>query len=67
MHYRKVSVNSITIPHFGVNFITQNLFPNSEIPAKIHFMIVDTLALNGSYSKVNVTFHLFAQYFNNFK
>jgi len=53
IHYRKITCNALIVPSNGLEFISGNLFPNSENPTKIHFVLVETKALNGDYSKVN--------------
>ena len=47
--YRKVIVKAITVPPFNQEFLTGNLFPDSETPFRIHFFLVKSEAKNGSY------------------
>lgn len=44
-HYRKIIVKPMTIPPNSQQFISNNLFPDSESPLKIHFVLVQTSAL----------------------
>ena len=47
--YRKIIVKAITVPPFNQEFLTGNLFPDSETPFRLHFALVKSEAKNGSY------------------
>jgi len=47
--YRKIVVKPETISPHSQQFITNNLFPDSENPLKLHFAIVQTSAYKGSF------------------
>lgn len=49
--FRKFVVKEISVPVLSRNFVTGNLFPDSEIPCKLHFVLVDTNARHGNQSK----------------
>ena len=48
--YRKIIVKPITVPAQNQEFMTGNLFPDSENPMKLHFVLVKTSARTGDYS-----------------
>jgi len=48
-HYRKIVVKPMTVGPNSQQFISNNLFPDSETPLKIHFVLVQTSALQGGY------------------
>jgi hypothetical protein len=45
--FRKFVAKEITVPVFNQDFVTGNLFPDSEIPCKLHFVLVSTISKNG--------------------
>jgi hypothetical protein len=45
--FRKFVAKELTVPVLNSDFITGNLFPDSEIPCKLHFALVNTLSKNG--------------------
>ncbi len=47
--FRKITVKAISIPASNQEFLTGNLFPDSENPMKIHFVLVKTKARTGDY------------------
>ena len=49
--FRKFVVKEITVPVLSREFTTGNLFPDSEIPTKLHFVLVDTDAKCGDQTK----------------
>ena len=49
--FRKFVVKEITVPVLSREFTTGNLFPDSEIPCKLHFVLVDTNAKCGNQTK----------------
>ena len=55
--FRKFIVKEISVPVLSRNFVTGNLFPDSEIPCKLHFVLVDTNAKHGNQSKNPFQFH----------
>ena len=50
-HYRKIIVKPITVPASNQEFMTGNLFPDSENPCKLHFVLVKTSARTGDYKQ----------------
>ena len=50
-HYRKIIVKPITVPASNQEFMTGNLFPDSENPCKLHFVMVKTSARTGDYNQ----------------
>ena len=55
--FRKFIAKEITVPVLSREFVTGNLFPDSEIPCKLHFVLVDTNALCGDQKKNPFQFH----------
>jgi len=49
--FQKFIAKEITVPVLSREFVTGNLFPDSEIPCKLHFVLVDTNALCGDQTK----------------
>lgn len=49
--FRKFIAKEITVPVFSREFVTGNLFPDSEIPCKLHFVLVETNAKCGDQTK----------------
>ena len=47
--FRKIMIKAISIPASNQEFLTGNLFPDSENPMKIHFVLVKTKARTGDY------------------
>jgi hypothetical protein len=48
--FRKIIIKAISIPASNQEFLTGNLFPDSENPMKIHFVLVQTKARTGDYN-----------------
>jgi hypothetical protein len=55
--FRKFIAKEITVPVLSREFVTGNLFPDSEIPCKLHFVLVDTNSLCGDQKKNPFQFH----------
>jgi len=55
--YRKIIVKPLTIPPHSQLFISNNLFPDSETPLKIHFVLVKTTAYQGDYYENSLGFY----------
>ena len=56
--FRKFIAKEITVPVLSREFVTGNLFPDSEIPCKLHFVLVDTNYLCGDQKKNHFQNHL---------
>ena len=50
-HYRRQTVLSLSVPRHKQSWVTDQLFPESENPLRIFFVLVETDALLGDYKK----------------
>ena len=50
-HYRRQTVLTISVPRHKQDFVTDQLFPESENPIRVFFVLVETDALLGNYKK----------------
>ena len=48
--YRKIIVKPLTFPALNIEFMTGNVFPDSDNPMKLHFVLVKTLARTSDYN-----------------
>ncbi len=50
IHYRRIEVRPISITKDKVDFYSDSLFPDSDLPCRIVLCFVDSISKNGSYS-----------------
>jgi len=50
IHYRRIEVRPISISKDKVNFFSDSLFPNADLPCRIVLCFVNATSYNGTYS-----------------
>jgi len=50
IHYRRIEVRPISISKDKVNFYSDSLFPNADLPCRIVLCFVNATSFNGTYS-----------------
>lgn len=50
LHYRRLEVRPLTIAKDKIEWVSDSLFPESDLPCKIIFVFVKTVNKNGTYS-----------------